>query len=607
MKIYQKYKRIVEEIKPIETAWFTTFNMDPELVEKFLVSIFVGKDPAELKTAEDYEALNIELSPIDIKVFYDYRALNIQSQKRTTIDIIPVNTAEVYETEKTDAIFHPKVIYLRGEKGAYLITGSANLSISAWSSNRESIVIKKIITKENANQVLSLFEELGADLANEESFIRKLKKTQSDWQFIHSLAEPQFNLFNKLKKGELYVWSPYFSKESIKLFDAIKSEGFPKINIVPHVSESNKVNIQSSELDKIIESSDYSLYRPESIDERQALHHAKVWLTPESLAIGSWNCSFRATGLSMAEKQMNIESGIIQDIDVKTFKNLKAELSPLLEVEGVSVEELNKEWEEVLNLFVLNVEVLADWESFSYHLKSEIESPENYAISLPHAPNERISLVEVDELSFRENYTRVLKNKSFSVFNADNEIVFQGFICEDNREQRPVFSYTNLSDLISSLIENPSGESNAKQCQYQFAIETDRGISDKVLSEYKGTESYYFMFVSFQKLLDTIEELKKDKNELDKLGFRLPGSLLNIKNLVSESIELATSKKNEDDLIFHFFLVEEANKCIRQFNKYFKSSKIDEIEFEMPKEIKFSRKDKKFIKLLKEKFEYGSF
>ncbi|MCW3789282.1 phospholipase D-like domain-containing protein [Plebeiibacterium sediminum] len=606
MKLYQKFKQIVEQIKPIQTAWFTTFNMDPELVEKFLVSAFVGKGPEELKTAEDYEALNLELTAIDIKIFYDYKALNIQSQKRTTIDIIPVNVADIYETIKTDAIFHPKVIYLRGEKGAYLITGSANLSISAWSSNRESISIKKLTTVDNANQVLSLFEELGVDISNEEQFVDTLNDVESNWEFVHTLMESQFNLFNELKKGELYVWSPYFSKESIKLFDAIKSEGFPEINIVPHVSEANKVNIQTSELDKIFASDDYNLCQPKRKDDHQSLHHAKVWLTPQTLAVGSWNCSFRATGLNMPKKQMNIEAGVIQDIDTKTFNSLKGDIVSLNGVEGVTVEELNKEWEEVLNPFCLSVEIMADWESFSYSMKSEIEKPENYTISLPHAPNDKISLNTVDTTSFRDKYIRVLKNKSFTVFDKNDKAVFQGFICEENKEQRQPYAYVNLSDLISSLIDNPSGEGSVKQCQYKLSTESDNDTTSKIMSEYKGTESYYFMFVSFQKLLDKIDESKKDKTALDKLGYRLPGSLLNIKNLVAESIELAVKEKKEDDLLFHFFLIEEVNRCIKRFNKYIKTNTLDVISFEMPKEITISRKDKKFIKLLKEELEYDA-
>ncbi|MBK9983880.1 MAG: hypothetical protein IPP15_16175 [Saprospiraceae bacterium] len=160
MKLYQAYKSITDKIKPIDTAWFTTFNLDVELVEKFLLSQLIDKAPIELKTAEDYEGMNLELKGIDIKVWYDYRAMNTQSPKRTTVDFISTDPRSFFDSKSHNIVFHPKVIFLKGKGGAYLLSGSANLSISAWSTNKEAVMIKEIMHKENADEIIGFFDSL---------------------------------------------------------------------------------------------------------------------------------------------------------------------------------------------------------------------------------------------------------------------------------------------------------------------------------------------------------------------------------------------------------------------------------------------------------------
>lgn len=160
MKLYQQYCKIIDRIKPVKRAWFTTFNLDVELVERFLLSKLVDKSPQELKTAEDYEALNLDLQAIDVKVWYDYRAINLRSPKLTTADFLSVDPRDFHSSTSQDIVFHPKIAFLIGEGGAYLMAGSANLSIAAWSSNRESVLAKAVNTRTNAGEVLAFFERL---------------------------------------------------------------------------------------------------------------------------------------------------------------------------------------------------------------------------------------------------------------------------------------------------------------------------------------------------------------------------------------------------------------------------------------------------------------
>jgi len=249
---------------------------------------------------------------------------------------------------------------------------------------------------------------------------------------------------------------------------------------------------------------------------------------------------------------------------------------------------------------------VADWCNFTYNLQNtnlEIE----LSVSLPHNPNEKISLKNINGLSFRDKYKSVLKDKTFTVFDKSGKEVFQGYIIEIGKEKRPAFGYVSLLDLLDSLIENPLGETTRKRCQYKFdpdGIEEDDDFKPNF--QYSGSESFYFMYVSFQKLYDSILEISTDQTKLDNLGFRLPGSLVNIIMLVNESLEAALKEQNEDSLLFHFFLIAEVNRCLDVFNKYYISG--EKFEFisldQIKKNLKFNANDEKFISKIKSDFGY---
>jgi len=607
MKLYQSYKKIIENLKPIELAWFTTFNLDPELIEKFLLPYIGDKDPSEIKTAEDYEALNIDLQNKTIKVWFDYRGINLRSDKRTTIDFIPVNL-EIFYNAKTDAIFHPKVIFLKGKTDAYLIVGSANLSVAAWSSNKEAVMIRKIVQKENALQILSFFQALNQDTKSLDKWANSLDKNKSDWTFIHSFDQG-WNILNHFEKNEeeITIWSPYFSKNTTALLNYFKKHGFKKITLVPDIGDNGKVRITEDELLNLKQDPAFQIQKVHKSEEQQRLHHAKVWLTPSTLAIGSWNCSHRATGIAVKPAEKNIEAGMILNIQPANYKTLKLSLLPLNynQVIGSSLEEMEKEWEAVLNPFTYSLNIIANWQSFEYNLVEE-DLDNTVTVSLPHNPKEKILLSRLNGLSFRKEYKKLLKDKNFTVYNAANEQIYQGFILEENKNLRPVFGYVSLIDLLESLLDDPGGETSRKKINYQVPGEDDSGISEisRPLLEYSGTQSYYLMFVAFQKLHSHIVELINSKEKLDNLGFRLPGSVINIRELVVESIETAMVKKDKDSALFHWFLLNEINRCITEFNKH-SEAKIENIEIdELNKYIGFAAQDLKFLEKLKSEFGY---
>lgn len=617
MKLYQKYRDIVNELKPIEVAWFTTFNLDAELVERYLISALVGIEPSQLKTAEDYEALNIDLNNIDVKVCYDYRAINLNSPKRTCIDFIPVNPAQLL-SRSSQSIFHPKLIFLKGKRVAYLISGSANLSISAWSSNKEAVIIKKIDDRQNAARIIDFFNQLGIKNKSVNKWKNTLTEKNTDWHFVHSLKN-NFNLFNDslLSPGSegLTIWSPYFSREAHKFLSQLLDSGYEHITIVPNINENGKMSIEQSELEAIIKDTKIDVKHFQKADENQNLHHAKVWLTKEQLAVGSWNCSYRATGFRIARKEKNIEAGVIVDIHNsivagRLLDNLMFFDKPE-HINGHSREELKKQWEDVLNEFTISLEIIANWDTFAYRLHQPDEElmRKGYYVSLPHSPNERILLKEINNLSFKEHYFRVLKNKFFTVYDGAGKEIFHGYLQETGKTKRPVYTYVNLTDLFESLITNPVNSTEKRACKYKLPDETDNAGQENEWQTlgHKSADSYYIMFVSFQKLYDIIEELSQNEPELDKLGFRLPGSLLNIKGLVEESFQKAREKKNQDKLLYHLFLILETNRCIKLFNKY-SNEKLETISKDYLEQIvallKLRKKDKSFLNKLRREFAY---
>ena len=615
MKLYQQFKKIVEAIKPVEVAWFTTFNLDVELVERFLLPRLVDTEPSELKTAEDYEALNLALKEINIKVWFDYRALNLNSPKRTTMDFISIDPRTFYDSSSADIVFHPKVVFLKGKGGAYLICGSANLSIGAWSSNKEGVLIKEITTRENATEVITFFENLydiggadKADLENLRQWRNKLSKETSGWNFYTSLNNSP-NLFERLGTGSLTTWSPYFSKDATGLVQKLLKAGYSKITLVPDIASSGKVRITPTELKALQQQESVAIYRhketQETSNDRAHITHAKVWLTEDKLAVGSWNFTKPGTGLTVPVTERNVEAGIITSISKSTYNALLGSIAPIHSnlISGTSASEMEEEWAQMLNPFTMDCKVIANWEKFTYDIVSD--ELEGLSVLLPDRPNEKVPLAEVTDRSFRENYKKVLKDKTFTVYNFEDKPVFSGFLIETGTHKRPAYGYATLFDLFDSLLDNPSGETSRKVCQYSLLDEEDEQYQvERPVILYQGNDSYYMMFVAFQKLYDAIDQNQKNQKKLDEIGFRLPGSLIKTSDLVKESLSALDAEMNEDRCIYFYFLACELNRCITLFNTL-TEQQIPAIEADyLFSRLNPSDTDTGFLKKLKDEFGY---
>jgi hypothetical protein len=404
----------------------------------------------------------------------------------------------------------------------------------------------------------------------------------------------------ELSAVNLTVWSPYFSKETSKLINEFKNLGIKEIRLVPDIDQSGSVRIIPQELDILKNDPDITILKDGAKQEIQGLFHAKVWLTEKSIAVGSWNCSYRATGINRVENQRNIEAGIIQDISQKENKALLSKLMPVPYniINGITEEELDADWAKDLQNYSITCQIIVNWDTFTYDLIAE-EYTEHYWVCLPDLPDEKVELSKVKDRSFLKHHLNVLKNKSFTVYNAKKEIVYAGYITELGKANRPPTSYVSLLDLFESLIYDPLGETTQRRVRYSLDEENSETDNETIpFFSYNGHESTYMMFVSFQRLWDTIDLHKESKDKLDALGYRLPGSIINIITLVEESIIRTLPDGKEDDLLFHYFLCTEVNQCIDLFNGY-SPKKIDKINTkELEAKLNFSKQDKRFIKMV---------
>ena len=600
MKLFSTYKNIVDDISP-EICWFTTFNLNLELLEKYVLTAIAGKEPSELKRAEDYEALNLDLNKFNIKIWYDHRAMDLKQGKRTTVDLYSVEASKVLGSKTNEPIFHPKVIFLKGAESAYLITGSFNLTISGWSSNRECVVFKEITNKENAFQVIDFFTRLKpkqSDLTTLNKWANKLPTEKATWKFAHNFNTP--NLITEIKGNELNIWSPYFSKNATELLNEIKKLGFNKINLIPDISQSQKVKITPTELKKLQADKSIQIQVDQNINkEKQSLFHAKVWLSDTKIAVGSWNCSYRALGIKTPATEKNIEAGIIESINTKQRTALLSNLKDIdtNSIFGTEEIEMDNEWKEVLKAYSMSCDIVANWETFTY--ETEFDKMETgYTVALPHDLNKRYPLHKLHGLSFIDGFNRLLKNKLFTVYNLKNKVVFVGYINEYGKLKRPVDGYVSFYDLFESLTIDPLAGTNKSRTKYQHDEEDNNGSEKEDLPffTYSGHESYYLMFVAFQKLIDTIEANNTNNQKLEDLGFRLPSSLINIKSLFDSSLKKVVEEKKENDLLFHYFMAMEINESIDLFNHYHEKQiqALNVVQFEQL--LKMDNKDLSFIK-----------
>ncbi|MFM7728147.1 MAG: hypothetical protein ACKO7B_15715, partial [Flavobacteriales bacterium] len=202
-------------------------------------------------------------------------------------------------------VFHPKVALFENDRGQFwLLTGSFNMTLSGWARNRECFFLQPIEDDENATAVDDFFSRL-AKLSNLEStaVLQRLRKQKSvivpSWKFHSSLNDNFWldALRRKNQTEQLRIWSPYFSEHLSDVIAQLRTRGWNAIEVIPATNELQKIRIEADNYKTANELVNFMREDVTGLDP-DVFVHAKVWLTSNSVAIGSWNMTQAGMNLS---------------------------------------------------------------------------------------------------------------------------------------------------------------------------------------------------------------------------------------------------------------------------------------------------------------------
>ncbi|WP_055445557.1 phospholipase D-like domain-containing protein [Lacinutrix himadriensis] len=577
LKLYNEFKKTISEIGEIKMAWFTTFNLSLDFFEKYVLSALVQTNPFDIKNIKDFEALNDRIvnadsGSVDVKVFHDYRAMR-PDIKRTSVQTIAIKPKSIGKSF-THGVFHPKVTLLVNKKNeAWLVTGSANLTLSAWSKNSESVVFKKIDDKVNAQAITDFFLGLLPNISDRNKINslniewQKGLKPEAKWKFIHSISKHR--LLDYIKEDtckDMFVWSPYFSDEFLNIIKEDLS-WVNNLNVIPDLTTSGAMRLSSEVVLEVLATPKVKLHKDLYEYGKELLVHAKVWCTTSKLAIGSWN--FTKAGLNIAINANNIEAGVVEDINDYTYQALKQsfQLKRIDVPKGMRKEDIDDEKKELLFDWTINCQIYVDWSTYQYRFESEDNSSfESLFIDLPGKKN-RISAKQVlnSGVSFYKEHKSLLKDRLFTVYDKEEggNKVYLGVIIELNPMERPSVGFESLSDLLRAWSDRkPENKSQYHQINYQPDTETGEELSDKIIKALKGdySNAWFTMFLAFEQIRIRLEEAKTDARELSMIGYRIPGSVSQLSEHLMRLKEQMISTNTEMSSSFIWFMINEETK-----------------------------------------------
>jgi len=595
VKLYHQFKELINETGEIKMAWFTSFNFSISFFEKYVLSALVKMDSFDLRTLKDFEALNDRIvnsanGGIDVRVFHDYRA-SVPDVKKTSIQTYGINPKDL-GSKFANGVFHPKVGLIVNENNeAWLVTGSANLSISAWSNNSEGVVFKKLEDKENAQAITSFFLELLPKSSNTEMLLeankvwQKKLKTNSNWQFINSFSDTSFLSQLKLDQTKsLHVWSPYFSDDVSSLIDE-EIKGVEKVNIIPDFTPADSVRISPDTLLKLSENKRVDFLKDNFIfGVEGVLVHAKVWLTDTVLGIGSWN--FTKAGLNLSAVANNIEAGVVINLSTEEHRSFlgSCNFSKVAAPNGMSPDSLEEDRKTLLYDWKMTCQIYADWDSYTYSLETDEDiDSKAYYIDLP-GKKARIKLSDLRYFgsSFYTEYKHLLKDRLFTVYDAlkEGNKVYMGVIIEINPKDRPAVGFKSIDELLRAWTDSkPEAKTQNHESNYEMDTETGEELSEQIAKALKGdySNAWFTMFLAFEQMTERIKESAKDARELKMIGYNIPGSVSQLSEHLSKLKESIGKTELEMSESFIWFMINEGNLVIEHFNGTFKEKDMPQI------------------------------
>jgi len=574
MKLYDEYKKAIKKLGKIEKAYFTSFNIDINFVEKYILPPLLKESVANDKfSLEDLNIALMNKSKPDIKLFYDASMMS-SFDKKTLVETYPIIIK--------GGVFHPKVIYLKGKERTYLFVGSGNLSVSGWGRNIEAFEIIDI-TKYSSleNQVLNFFDDI-FELAGikYEKRKRERKVQITNRNFIYSFpknSDDNSLLLEALEiKENLQIFSPYFSDDLDSLVSKKEFKDIKNIAIIPDLVGDKNIRLKKLPKDKRISFYRFKDKQPYEENE-QSVNHSKIWISDTKYAIGSHNCTIPAL------YGKNFEASLVQNFNNKdefsldNFIKNKPEISKKI----LSEDEL-QDSERFNSLYRLT----ANYENNSLELEEIVTQAKNILIKLPSFKDSLLTQSEFKELKkdkISSVFRALTKNKIFEIYE-DKKLIFRGLIIEKNAtiKTRFVESAETLDDIFLAF----ANEKNPTEAKYLQNKDRFEDTSDELLykRKYKATNvNYYSMYRGFNNLFLRYEKIKDDELKLERFCFSSPSSLSVVKNILENEL------LNEDKKLFIYL-------SILEFNKLVKKQKIKGIEPIVEPKISLTKEDRNFIK-----------
>lgn len=590
MKLLNAFAEQVKACGKLKTVWLTSFNIDIEFIETYLLPAVLG---AEIpRTRMDYEALQLVLneSGIDFRVFCDRRFIGADQNKRTAIQVHGISPSEKEDRRRfgisEESLFHAKVIYLEGDKGKVLGSGSANLTISGWGRNQEVFHFLPVDSLPLYQSLKAFFEAVFRNVGKECPLKRRsaFPRTESAAHFCHSFQKEPFvsQLLGGRTCRHLAVWSPYLPGDLAGFIGHLKGsldQPHMKVSLVADRVEGQYLRTRWSEsLGQLIEGGDLCLcQKPRPVDERVPMTHAKVWKTATHLAIGSWNFT-RPGANALLDSQgrrlpgNNIEAGFI----IPDSSPVTGVLGSLIEAGEqcfASDELLGKEALQVPEALPFDLVVEFDWARQVYRLSGQWisdEQPEaGYSVALPDLEAEvdlhwmpRKRLLEPGERPvgtvrslLSDHCFRVLKNGS---------VRYVGMLLETSTKFRRAQQYDDLKGLFDAMAQS-GPEPSLDDASFRVS-ETENGellldgswaedsLSRDEVEQATREISYFRLFTASYHYAARLRSITdKDVSGLEHWVFIRPGCL---EELVCKARErIATSGPS----VFNWFLAQEVN------------------------------------------------
>lgn len=528
----------------IRRAWFTTFVLDVSFFERHVLPILLWKDQENRMSSEDSESMNEEMAGgeggLDLRVFHDYRGVFQSGRpKQTTFTTLPIVPGEVDPRNCEHGVFHPKLAWFETRRGDwYVMAASANLTYGGYARNEEAAVIERVTTREQAEAVRRFFTMLGALDFPAPAF--KPAATASPWKLQHTGGAQSFDEamgWDQQETPWLVAWSPYFS-EGLATKIAQRMRLVDQILLVPDLSNEGKMRLEETALDALKGLPNVSFHQAEG--NAEAFTHAKVWLTPNRLAVGSWNFTEPALGWEPSNRN-NVEAGIIYELDDAVAHQMRnAAQLKTTEPRGAKSTEDAQDTERVgLPDFRYVAQVQLDWMKRELRLQSKswIREPEAHGPLHFELPGGR----QVTEAGLEGgipigDLARTLAaNRQFHVFDG-SERLYTGYLLETGLELRPSRRFDSLKHLFQAWLTRRPQE----KAELQRPITAPRDVDPVTgeLQKHMADQSHHEWFSTFL----AIEYIRQQVRELQpadhvacvRLGFQQPGSIEELRDLVQE-------------------------------------------------------------------------